>query len=107
VAKRLSGNIVFQCECREKHKTYLKREKAFAIDCINRFDKKSKVYVYRLPRATEQRSEWIAVIHRNNWIQAKKEKGGFAIIILCQCAEFRVKSYPKYCIVIFYWQLIS
>jgi len=41
--------------------------KSFAIDCTTRFDEKSEVYFYWLPKVTEQRSKWIAAIHRNNW----------------------------------------
>ncbi len=42
----------FQHECYDRtHKTHLKRERDFTIDCTNRSDKKSEVYFYRLPKA--------------------------------------------------------
>lgn len=37
------------------------------IDCKNRFNKESDLSFYRLPKAKEKRSKWIAAIRRNNW----------------------------------------
>ncbi|XP_048029372.1 THAP domain-containing protein 1-like isoform X3 [Megalobrama amblycephala] len=36
-------------------------------DCKNRFNKESDLSFYRLPKAKEKRSKWIAAIRRNNW----------------------------------------
>lgn len=36
-------------------------------DCKNRFNKNSELSFYRLPKAKEKRSKWIAAIHRHNW----------------------------------------
>ncbi|KAK7119636.1 hypothetical protein R3I94_021456 [Phoxinus phoxinus] len=38
-----------------------------AIDCKNRFNKKSNLSFYRLPKAKEKRTKWIAALCRNNW----------------------------------------
>jgi len=38
-----------------------------AIDCKNRFNKKSNISFYRLPKAKEKRTKWIDALCRNNW----------------------------------------
>ncbi|XP_038582485.1 uncharacterized protein LOC119908712 [Micropterus salmoides] len=43
-----------------------------AVDCTNRFNKKSELSFYRLPKSKEKRSKWIAAIHRNNWNPGKE-----------------------------------
>lgn len=41
--------------------------KSFAIVWTNRFDKKSEVCFYRLPKATEKHCKWIAAMHGHKW----------------------------------------
>lgn len=38
-----------------------------AIACKNRYNKNSGLSFFRLPKATEKRSKWIAAIRRNGW----------------------------------------
>uniref|UniRef100_A0A3B3QI30 THAP-type domain-containing protein n=1 Tax=Paramormyrops kingsleyae TaxID=1676925 RepID=A0A3B3QI30_9TELE len=38
-----------------------------ATGCTNRFNKKSELSFYRLPKNKERRSKWIAAIGRSNW----------------------------------------
>ncbi len=50
-----NGSIGFQREYSDRtHKTS-KTRKSFVIDCTTRFYKKSDVYFYRLPKATEKK----------------------------------------------------
>lgn len=51
-------------------------------------------YFHRLLKATEQRSNGFAVIHRNYWIQA--EKGGFTVLFYVN-----MTNHTLYCIVIY------
>lgn len=59
--------LVFSVHAATNTQNTSKMGTSFEIDRTNRFAKKSEVYFYRLLKATENRSKWIAAIHRSNW----------------------------------------
>lgn len=79
--------LVFSTNAAKNTQNTSQMGKNFAIDWTNRSDKKSKVYIYRLPKATENRSKWIAAIHTDS-----SQQNMHLQLLFCQYVEFWGKT---------------